>query len=218
LGISHSRSTSALCWRPSFSAGAAVAILASVSASMDRNATESGIVGWSDTAAIFSPVATSRDGHVRRSLRPPFSPRPRRAIGWEPGARRRKQVLPGPRSDRRIGLLLFAQQPGIPEPPGSPPRPPADPTAPPPREDPPRPIPIPRPDEPPPRIDDPPSSGNSWISTDPVISKSTFIVAWLGAAAFKCLPKAVFAVLSRARHGREQPAQWPCFSLDVRPR
>ena len=68
-------------------------------------------------------------------------PLPRRAIGWEPGARRRKQVLPGAKSDRRIGLLralmsaLFAQQPGIPEPPGSPSRPPADPTAPPPRED-----------------------------------------------------------------------------------
>jgi hypothetical protein len=57
---------------------------------------------------------------------------------------------------RALMSALFAQQPGIPKPPGSPPRPPADPTAPPPREDPPRPIPIPRPDEPPDVIDDPP--------------------------------------------------------------
>jgi hypothetical protein len=47
------------------------------------------------------------------------------------------------------------QQPGTPEPPGSPPQPPPDPTAPPPYEEPPRPIPIPRPEEPP-VVDDPP--------------------------------------------------------------
>src|SRR5437868_9673036 len=71
------------------------------------------------------------------------------------GAKRRKQLLLGPRSPKRIGRLRpsisapVAQQPGTPEPPGAPPRPPPDPTAPPPYEDPPRPIPIPRPDEPP---------------------------------------------------------------------
>src|SRR5215469_8602908 len=65
----------------------------------------------------------------------------------------------GPGSNRRIGLLPaltsapFAQQPGTPQPPGTPPRPPPDPTAPPPYEDPPRPI--PRPDEPPDVVDDP---------------------------------------------------------------
>jgi hypothetical protein len=55
-----------------------------------------------------------------------------------------------------------AQQPGTPEPPGTPPRPPPDPTAPRPYEDPPRPIPIPRPEEPP-VIDDPPPRRNVGI-------------------------------------------------------
>src|SRR5215469_1551103 len=53
------------------------------------------------------------------------------------------------------------QQPGTPEPPGTPPQPPPDPTAPPPYEDPPPPIPIPRPDPPPDVIDDPPSRRNA---------------------------------------------------------
>jgi hypothetical protein len=47
FGVSHSRSISALRWRPSFSAGSAAAIFASVSASMDRNATASGTRGRS---------------------------------------------------------------------------------------------------------------------------------------------------------------------------
>ena len=54
----------------------------------------------------------------------------------------------------------LAQQPGTPEPPGTPPQPPPDPTAPRPYEDPPSPIPIPRPDLPPDVIDDPPPRTN----------------------------------------------------------
>ena len=54
----------------------------------------------------------------------------------------------------------FAQQPGTPQPPGTPPQPPPDPTAPRPYEDPPRPIPIPRPDEPPVTDDPPPRRDN----------------------------------------------------------
>ena len=78
------------------------------------------------------------------------------------GAKRRHRVFLDPGTNRRIGLLPaltsapFAQQPGTPQPPGTPPHPPPDPTAPPPYEDPPRPIPIPRRDEPPDVIDDPP--------------------------------------------------------------
>jgi hypothetical protein len=77
----------------------------------------------------------------------------------------RSGCFPVLESHRRIGRLrssisaLFAQQPGTPEPPGTPPRTP-DPTAPPPYEDPPRPIPIPRPDPPPDVIDDPPPRPN----------------------------------------------------------
>jgi len=147
-------------------------------------------------------------------------PLPRQAIVWEPGARRRKQVLPGAKSDRRIGLLralmsaLFAQQPGIPEPPGSPPRPPADPTAPPPREDPPRPIPIPRPDEPP-GIDDPPPNRNSSISSDlrhQQIERGRSLGA-SGAAGFEFLPEAVLALLPRGCTTGEQPAKWRCYSF-----
>jgi hypothetical protein len=61
-----------------------------------------------------------------------------------------EQVLFDRRTPKGIGRLRpsisarFAQQPGTPEPPGTPPQPPRDPTAPPPYEDPPRPIPIPR--------------------------------------------------------------------------
>jgi hypothetical protein len=84
----------------------------------------------------------------------------------QPGAKRRKRVLLGPRGDNRIGqyrpsiLVPFAQQPGTPQPPGTPPQPPPNPTAPPPYEEPPRPIPIPRPDRPP-VIDDPPRRPSS---------------------------------------------------------
>jgi hypothetical protein len=76
-----------------------------------------------------------------------------------------KRILLGPRTHKRIGRLRpsilapFAQQPGTPEPPGTPPQPPPDPTAPRPYEEPPRPIPIPRPDEPP-GSDDPPPRPN----------------------------------------------------------
>jgi len=56
--------------------------------------------------------------------------------------------------------MPLAQQPGTPEPPGTPPLPPPDPTAPRPYEDPPSPIPIPRPDQPPDVIDDPPPRPN----------------------------------------------------------
>jgi hypothetical protein len=65
------------------------------------------------------------------------------------GSEATKTVLPGPRNHQRVGRLRasisapFAQQPGTPQPPGTPPQPPPDPTAPPPYEDPPRPIPIP---------------------------------------------------------------------------
>ena len=112
------------------------------------------------------PVSAARRGGRRRNRpyratggrRPSLTRRPCR----HRGAKRWHRVFLGPGSDRRIGLLSaltsapFAQQPGTPQPPGTPPRPPPDPTAPPPYEDPPRPIPIPRPDEPPDVIDDPP--------------------------------------------------------------
>jgi hypothetical protein len=84
----------------------------------------------------------------------------------QPGAKRPKQVLSDPRSAKRTSRLppsisvRFAQQPGTPEPPGTPPQRPPDPTAPRPYEEPPRPIPIPRPDEPP-VIDDPPPRRNA---------------------------------------------------------
>src|SRR5690242_4604629 len=74
---------------------------------------------------------------------------------WDPGSSLRRWVYSVVGATPRIGRLRpsistrFAQQPGTPEPPGTPPQPPPDPTAPPPYEDPPRPIPIPRPDEPP---------------------------------------------------------------------
>jgi hypothetical protein len=61
----------------------------------------------------------------------------------------------------------FAQQPGTPQPPGTPPRPPPDPTAPRPYEEPPRPIPIPRPDEPP-VVDDPPPRRNAQEFAGPL--------------------------------------------------
>src|SRR3954452_20891392 len=88
----------------------------------------------------------------------------------QPGAKRGKWLLLGPRSHKRIGRLRpsisapFAQQPGTPEPPGTPPQAPPDPTAPPPYEEPPPPIPIPRPDEPP-VIDDPPPRRNALAFT-----------------------------------------------------
>jgi len=100
------------------------------------------------------------------------------AFCWQAGAKRRKGVLLGPRSDKRIGRLRasvsapFAQQPGTPEPPGTPPQPPSDPTAPPPYEDPPRPIPIPRPDQLPDVIDDPPPRRNAQEFTGPASSRS----------------------------------------------
>ena len=47
FGLSQSRSTSARCCSEAFSAGAAVAILVSVSASMDRNATARVTSGFS---------------------------------------------------------------------------------------------------------------------------------------------------------------------------
>src|SRR5215467_5794555 len=84
------------------------------------------------------------------------------------GAKPQRRVFPDPRSYGRIDRLLAsvspprAQQPGTPEPPGTPPQPPPDPTAPPPYEDPPSPIPIPRPDPPLDVIDDPPPRRNAW--------------------------------------------------------
>jgi hypothetical protein len=73
-----------------------------------------------------------------------------------------------------INSVPFAQQPGTPEPPGTPPRPPPDSTAPRPYEEPPRPIPIPRPDEQP-VIDDPPPRRNMWNASVlvPLPTKST---------------------------------------------
>jgi len=82
-----------------------------------------------------------------------------------PGIEASEGVLLRPRTPKRMGRLRpstsarVAQQPGTPEPPGTPPQPPPDPTAAPPYEEPPRPIPIPRP-EVPPVIDDPPPSRN----------------------------------------------------------
>jgi hypothetical protein len=66
----------------------------------------------------------------------------------------------------------FAQQPGTPGPPGTPPRPSPDPTTPPPYEDPPPPIPIPRPDQPPDVIDDPPPRPNAKAFTGAAPSRS----------------------------------------------
>jgi hypothetical protein len=86
---------------------------------------------------------------------------------WTAWSEAAQAVLSDPRSAGRISRLRpsistpFAQQPGMPEPPGTPPQPPPDPTSPRPYEEPPRPIPIPRPDEPP-VIDDPPPRRNMW--------------------------------------------------------
>jgi hypothetical protein len=55
-GVSHSRSTSALCCSRAFSAGAAMSIFASVSASMLRNATASGMRGLSRYGEFFIVV------------------------------------------------------------------------------------------------------------------------------------------------------------------
>src|SRR5246127_3478772 len=77
------------------------------------------------------------------------------------GSQATDRAFAGLEGRQRIGRLRtsasprFAQQPGTPEPPGTPPQPPPDPTAPRPYEDPPRPIPIPRPEEPP-VVDAPP--------------------------------------------------------------
>ena len=74
--MSHSRSTVALSWSRAFSAGAAVASLASVSANMDRSATARGTKGWSrygeaiglphGLAYEASPAAGWRRGLVAR--------------------------------------------------------------------------------------------------------------------------------------------------------
>jgi hypothetical protein len=98
--------------------------------------------------------------------RRPIGVRPFRSGAFEltAGVKRRMPMLLGSRNHQRIGRLAalisapFAQQPGTPQPPGTPPQPQRDPTVPPPYEEPPRPIPIPRPDEPPDVIDDPPPS------------------------------------------------------------
>jgi hypothetical protein len=109
-----------------------------------------------------APVGQTETRKPERSGGCPFGAAPiiRACRSRQPGAKRWKRLLLGRRSLKRIGRLHpsisapIAQQPGTPEPPGSPPQPPPDPTAPRPYEEPPRPIPIPRPDEPP-VIDDP---------------------------------------------------------------
>jgi hypothetical protein len=50
--------------------------------------------------------------------------------------------------DRKAAIIVQAQQPGKPKPPGNPPTSPAEPQRPAPVEEPPRPIPVPAPDEP----------------------------------------------------------------------
>ena len=118
--------------------------------------------GWDGSANPVQPAARSRGGlrvWAWAACAETHSGGPFNSLG----AKRRKRLLLGPRSHKRIGRLrpsISAQQPGTPEPPGTPPQPPPDPTAPRPYEDPPRPIPIPRPDEPP-VIDDPPPRRNA---------------------------------------------------------
>ena len=121
--------------------------------------------GWDGSANPVQPAARSRGGlrvWAWAACAETHSGGPFNSLG----AKRRKRLLLGTRSHKRIGRLRpsistpFAQQPGTPEPPGTPPQPPPDPTAPPPYEEPPRPIPIPRPDEPP-VVDDPPPRRNA---------------------------------------------------------
>src|ERR1700756_31997 len=82
------------------------------------------------------------------------------------GSQATDRAFAGLEGRQRIGRLRtsasprFAQQPGTPQPPGTPPSPPPDPPAPPPYEAPPPPIPIPRRDLPPDVIDDPPPRRN----------------------------------------------------------
>jgi hypothetical protein len=118
-------------------------------------------------APLQKPALAATSDWRRVGAGPPI--RFRRRLGREgglAGAKRRKRLLLSPRSHKRIGRLRpsisapVAQQPGTPEPPGTPPQPPPDPTAPRPYEEPPRPIPIPRPDEPP-VVDDPPPRRNA---------------------------------------------------------
>jgi hypothetical protein len=109
--------------------------------------------------------------------RRPIGVRPFRSGAFEltAGVKRRMPMLLGSRNHQRIGRLAalisapFAQQPGTPQPPGTPPQPQRDPTVPPPYEEPPRPIPIPRPDEPPDVIDDPPPAPAACFAAASII-------------------------------------------------